>query len=47
VGRVRWCTLGPRRLDLLTTWMEHHRQMLAARLDRLDEFLERTKGSES
>jgi len=46
-GRVRWCTLGPRRLDHLTAWMEHHHQMLEARLDRLGEFLERTKGSES
>ena len=46
-GRVRWCALGPRRLDHLSTWMEHHRQMLEARLDRLGEFLERTKGTES
>ena len=46
VGRVRRCTLGPRSLDLETAWMEKHRQMLEARLDRLGEFLERTKGSE-
>jgi len=45
-GRVRTCTLGPRRLDLEAAWMESHRQMLEARLDRLGEFLERTKGSE-
>ena len=47
VGRVRLCTLGARRLDLETEWMSRHRQMLEARLDRLGEFLERTKGSES
>ena len=44
VGRVRRCTLGPRRLDLEAAWMTRHRQMLEARLDRLGEFLERTKG---
>src|SRR5262249_34581848 len=45
-GRVRTCTLGARRLDLEAAWMESHRQMLEARLDRLGEFLERTKGTE-
>lgn len=47
VGRVRSCRLGPRRLDDETTWIEQHRRMLEARLDRLGEFLERTKGSPS
>jgi DNA-binding transcriptional ArsR family regulator len=47
VGRVRICTLGKRRLDLEAEWMSMHRQLLEARLDRLGEFLERTKGSES
>ena len=47
VGRVRRCSLGPRRLDLEAEWMARHRQMLEARLDRLGEFLERTKGDES
>jgi DNA-binding transcriptional ArsR family regulator len=47
VGRVRTCTLGPSRLDLEAAWMESHRQMLEARLDRLGQFLERTKGHES
>lgn len=46
VGRVRHCTLG-RTLDLEGAWMARHRQMLEARLDRLGEFLERTKGNES
>jgi DNA-binding transcriptional ArsR family regulator len=43
VGRVRTCRLGPRRLDAETEWMEKYREMLEARLDRLGEFLERTK----
>lgn len=47
VGRVRQCKLGPRRLDAETTWMEQHRQMLEARLDRLGAFLERTEGEPS
>jgi DNA-binding transcriptional ArsR family regulator len=47
VGRVRHCRLGPRRLDEETAWIADYRQMLEARLDRLGEFLERTKGSES
>ena len=47
VGRVRRCRLGPRRLDREAAWMARHRQMLEARLDRLGEFLERTKGTES
>jgi hypothetical protein len=44
VGRVRHCTLGAHRLDVEAAWMARHRQMLEARLDRLGEFLERTKG---
>jgi len=47
VGRVRTCMLGPRSLDVEVAWMARHRQMLEARLDRLGEFLERTKGRES
>ena len=45
VGRVRHCRLGPSRLDRETTWIEEYRQMLEARLDRLGDFLERTKGA--
>lgn len=44
VGRVRTCSLGPRRLEDETAWIAKYRQMLEARLDRLGEFLERTKG---
>jgi DNA-binding transcriptional ArsR family regulator len=43
VGRVRWCRLGPHRLEAETAWMETYRRMLEDRLDRLGEFLERTK----
>ena len=45
VGRVRTCTLGPRRLDEASMWIETYRQMLESRLDRLGQFLERTKGT--
>jgi DNA-binding transcriptional ArsR family regulator len=45
VGRVRHCTLGPHRLDEETAWIARYKQMLEARLDRLGDFLERTKGT--
>jgi DNA-binding transcriptional ArsR family regulator len=44
VGRVRYCRLGPRRLDDETAWLARYRAMLEARYDRLGEFLERTQG---
>ena len=44
VGRVRTCKLGPRRLDDENAWISQYQQMLEARLDRLGQFLERTKG---
>jgi DNA-binding transcriptional ArsR family regulator len=47
VGRVRHCRLGARRLEEETQWIAEYQGMLEARLDRLGEFLERTKGSES
>jgi DNA-binding transcriptional ArsR family regulator len=47
VGRVRHCTLGPRRLEEETAWIARYEQMLEARLDRLGDFLERTKGTSS
>ena len=47
VGRVRTCRLGPRRLEPEADWIANYRQMLEARFDRLEEFLERTKGSSS
>jgi DNA-binding transcriptional ArsR family regulator len=47
VGRVRHCTLGPRRLDEETAWIARYKQMLEARLNRLGDFLDRTKGTPS
>jgi hypothetical protein len=47
VGRVRHCRLGPRRLEHEQAWIARYTQMLEARLDRLGEFLERTKGAPS
>lgn len=44
VGRVRYCRLGPRRLDRETEWITKYQSMLEARYDRLGEFLERTRG---
>ena len=44
VGRVRTCRLGARRLDDVAAWVAQYQEMLDARLDRLADFLERTKG---
>lgn len=44
IGRVRHCRLGPRRLDDEKQWIETYRRMLEGRLNRLEAFLERTKG---
>jgi DNA-binding transcriptional ArsR family regulator len=44
VGRVRQCRLGPRRLEQEAAWITRHGQMRQARLDRLGQFPERTKG---
>ena len=44
VGRVRHCRLGPHRLEDVTGWLTSYRTQLEQRLDRLEEFLERTKG---
>jgi hypothetical protein len=41
---VRYVKLGPRRLEDVTKWMSAYQAMLEQRLDRLEEFLERTKG---
>jgi DNA-binding transcriptional ArsR family regulator len=44
VGRVRTCRLGPRRLTKEAAWITRYEEMLNARYDRLEAFLERTKG---
>jgi DNA-binding transcriptional ArsR family regulator len=46
VGRVRHCMLGPRHLEEASGWIAGYRRLLEARLARLDDFLERTQGSE-
>ncbi len=43
IGRVRHCRLGPRRLDDETAWIAVYRRMLEDRLNRLEDFLERTR----
>jgi len=45
VGRARQCSLGPRRLEDVQAWMEMYRRTLDERLDRLEELLQRTKGT--
>ncbi len=46
VGRVRSCKLGPRRLMDESAWIRAYQQMLDERLDHLEAFLERTKGTQ-
>lgn len=43
VGRVRTARLGPRKLEDESAWIEMYRRMVSDRLDRLEDFLERTK----
>ncbi len=43
IGRVRRCRLGPRRLDDESAWIAEYRRLLEGRLNRLGEFLERTR----
>jgi DNA-binding transcriptional ArsR family regulator len=40
VGRVRTCTLGPRRLEEETAWIERYRRLWDARFDALDDLIE-------
>ena len=46
VGRVRTCTLGPRRLEDETAWLERYRQLWDARFDALDDVVEELKRKE-
>lgn len=46
VGRVRMCRLGPNHLEGESRWITRYRQVLDARYDRLEAFLERTEGEE-
>ena len=47
VGRVRTCRVGPRHLEDEARWIVKYQEMLEGRLNRLGEFLERTKGTRS
>ena len=44
IGRVRTCTLGGRRVAEEAAWIGKLQGMIDARFNRLEEFLERTKG---
>ena len=46
VGRVRTCTLGPRRLEEETAWLEQHRALWAERFEALDAVLTQLKHQE-
>jgi DNA-binding transcriptional ArsR family regulator len=46
VGRVRTCTLGPRRLEEEAAWIENYRRLWAARFDALDTVIEELKRKE-
>ncbi|HEY6957410.1 MAG TPA: metalloregulator ArsR/SmtB family transcription factor [Candidatus Limnocylindria bacterium] len=43
VGRVRLCSLGPRRMDDETAWIARYQRMVEERMSRLDAVLEREK----
>ena len=46
VGRIRHCRLGQRRLKDEMHWLTEYQRMLEGRLNRLGDFLDRTKGDE-
>jgi len=43
-GRTRHCRLGPARLDDAAEWIQLYRNRWERRLDRLEGYLERTRG---
>jgi DNA-binding transcriptional ArsR family regulator len=43
VGRVRTCTLGRRRLEEESAWIERYRQIWDARFDELDRVVSESK----
>ena len=47
VGRVRTCTLGPRRLEEEGAWIERYRRLWDARFDELDNVVEDLKRKET
>jgi DNA-binding transcriptional ArsR family regulator len=46
VGRVRTCTLGWRRLEEETAWIERYRQLWDARFDELENVVDELKRKE-
>src|SRR5258705_13200182 len=46
VGRVRTCTLGTRRLEEETAWLEKYRQLWDSRFEELDKVVEELKRKE-
>jgi DNA-binding transcriptional ArsR family regulator len=46
VGRVRTCTLGPRRLEEETAWIERYRQLWDSRFEELDKIVEELRSKE-
>jgi len=46
VGRVRTCTLGKRRLDEVTAWIDRYRQLWSARFDELENVVAALKRKE-
>jgi DNA-binding transcriptional ArsR family regulator len=46
VGRVRTCTLGPRRLEREAAWLEQHRLRWEARFSALDDVLDELQRKE-
>jgi DNA-binding transcriptional ArsR family regulator len=44
-GRTRHCYLGPRRLEDVGGWMEAYRRTWDDRFERLDDIIERKKGT--
>jgi DNA-binding transcriptional ArsR family regulator len=46
IGRVRTCSLGPRRLEQEQAWIAKYQRMLEERYDRLERLLRRTQRQE-
>lgn len=44
-GRTRYCRLGPKQLEDVSDWIDSYRRSWDERYSRLDEILERKKGS--
>jgi DNA-binding transcriptional ArsR family regulator len=44
-GRTRQCRLGPARLDDVAAWVDEYRERWEARLDRLESYLEKKRGT--